>query len=108
MDIWEVLQEELERYRSSALVIRHCMNAYEARCAELIKEISTGSLEDAQDYFDELYGIQNKLATAKYKYEFKLAGRLEEFVYCFERDDYSSREYWYKKFNEGLEWPRDE
>lgn len=108
MDIWGVLQEELERYRSSVLAIRHCMNAYEARCVELIKEISSGSLEEVQASFDELYDIQGKLATAKYKYEFKLADKLDEFVYCFERDDFSSREYWHKKFKEGLKWPRDE
>ncbi|WP_146745087.1 hypothetical protein [Microvirgula sp. AG722] len=108
MDIWEVLQDELERYRNSVLSVRHCMNAYEAKCVALIKEISNKPLDESQVYFDELYDIQSKLATAKYKYEFKLADRLDEFVYCFERDDLCSREYWHKKFREGVEWPRDE
>ncbi|MCP1621436.1 hypothetical protein [Pseudomonas nitroreducens] len=108
MDIWEVLQDELERYRSSALAVRHCTNAYEARCVVLIKEISSKSFDEAQGFFDELYEIQSKLAIAKYKYEFKLADRLDEFVYCFERDDSLSREYWYKNFRAGLEWPHEE
>ncbi|WP_140419910.1 hypothetical protein [Achromobacter denitrificans] len=107
MDIWEVLQGELERYRSSALAIRHCTNAYEGRCMVLIKEISSRSFDEAQECFDELYDIQNKLAIAKYKYDFKLADNLDEFVYFLERDDCLSREYWYGRFKAGLEWPRE-
>lgn len=65
MDIWEVLQGELEHYRSSALAIRHCTKAYEARCVALIKEISSKSFDEAQGCFDELYAIQNKLANCQ-------------------------------------------
>ncbi|NWL76727.1 hypothetical protein DM872_07680 [Pseudomonas taiwanensis] len=108
MDIWEILQDELERYKSSTLAVRHCLSAYESKCTELIKEIPCRSFDQAQDCFDALYAIQNKLAVAKYKYEFSLPDRLDIFVYQFERDDISSREYWYGKFKEGQEWPHDE
>lgn len=52
-----------------------------------------------------LYRISWQIA--KYKYEFKLADKLDEFVYFFERDDCLSREYWYGSFKAGLEWPRE-
>lgn len=108
MDVWEVLQDELERYKSSALAVRHCTNTYEARCVVLIKDISRKSFDEAHSCFDEPYETQSKLAIAKYKHDFKLADSLGEFVYCFERDVPLSREYWYKNFRAGLEWPREE
>lgn len=108
MEIWEILQEELKRYRSSVLSVRHCMYAYEEKCTMLIKEISSRPFNQVQVFFDELYEIQDALACVKYKYEFKLPDKLDEFVYCFERDDSCSREHWYKKFRGGLEWPHDE
>ncbi|MBD9402829.1 hypothetical protein [Comamonas sp. CMM02] len=107
MDIWENLLENLESYRNVNIAIRHCMSFYENRCSAIIKEIKSKSYDESQTLFNEIFDIQNKLATAKYKYEFKLNDKLEDLVFCFERDDSYSREYWYKCFKEGLEWPEE-
>lgn len=107
MEIWPILEDELIRYRELSSSIRQILMKYEAECSELILTIRGKTFEDSQEIFNRLYDIQQKLATAMYKYEFGLSERLKEFVYHFDRDDIYSRKYWYQKFNEGLIWPED-
>ena len=106
MDIWSDLENELESYRVSVSIINQCLHVYEEECGFFIERISGCScFEEAVEYFDALYGIQCKLATVKYKFEFPLSGRLQEFIYCLDRDDVYSRKHWYEEFRKGLKWP---
>ncbi len=108
MDIWSDLQSELERYRSSASIIHQYLRTYEEECKVLIEKISTASsFEEAQESFDTLHGIQRRLSTARYKFEFPLGEKLQDFTYCLDRDDMYSRKYWYEKFKAGLTWPTE-
>ena len=106
MDIWSDLENELESYRVSVSIIKQYLYVYEEECGYLIERISSCScFEEAVEYIDALYEVQCKLATVKYKFEFPLNSKLQEFVYCLDRDDIYSRKYWYEEFRKGLKWP---
>ncbi|CQD34274.1 hypothetical protein [Yersinia mollaretii] len=107
MDLWPILEDELERYRTCMSSIRQCLIKYENLCAELIVRIASKEFDSCQSDFDELFDIQGKLATAKYKYEFQLSTKLQDFVYYMDRDDLYSRRFWHKKFQEGQTWPKE-
>lgn len=107
MDIWNEMEKELKRYHDSVAMIRQYILKYKARCEELITEISGVTYEESQIKFDELFNIQQKLATAVYKYEFHLDDNIQDLVYHFERDDQYSRLFWYNKFKNGLLWPEE-
>jgi len=108
MDMWPVLEEELIRYRDVSLSIKRIMGEYEEECQVLIQQVKGKSFDDVQVFFESLYDIQNKLATATYKYDFLLSDKLKEFVCHFERDDIYSRKYWYQRFKDGIAWPGEE
>ncbi|MDN0125251.1 hypothetical protein [Yersinia aleksiciae] len=107
MDLWPILEDELERYRACTSSIRQYLMKYESLCSELILRISSKEFDDSQSDFDELFDIQAKLATATYKYEFQLSKRLQDFVYYMDRDDLYSRKFWYQKFQAGQTWPEE-
>ena len=108
MNTWAVLEDDLIRYRDLSVSIKRFLSDYETECQMLIKQMANRTFEDVQVLFDALYDIQDKLATAKYKYEYPLNDRLQCLVCHLDRDDIHSRLYWYKRFNEGIEWPVDE
>ena len=105
MDIWPILQAELDAYRKAVDAARRCLIAYEQESERLIQEISSGSFDEVQIAFDRLYEIQAHISTAQYKYEFPLTDRLRSFVYQMDRDDFASRRYWWERFRSGLLWP---
>lgn len=105
MDIWPVLKEELEKYCDAVLSIKRLVTLYEKRCEELILSIANTEFSDADVLFDELFDIQDKLATMLYKYEYVPDKKIKDFIYYLDRDDIYSRNYWFKKFKEGLCWP---
>lgn len=107
MDIWPILEDELERYRACMSSIRQCLIKYESSCCELILLIGSKDFNDSQSDFDELFDIQGKLATATYKYEFQLSKRLQDLVYLMDRDDLYSRKFWHQKFQSGQTWPEE-
>jgi hypothetical protein len=108
MDIWDDLQRELERYRSSISIIRQYLKVYEEKAGILIEKISAcSSFEEAQESFDNLHEIQCRLSTINYKFEFPLGDRLQDFTYHLDRNDIYSRKYWYEEFRKGLRWPED-
>ncbi|WP_235895006.1 hypothetical protein [Yersinia rochesterensis] len=107
MDFWPILEDELERYRVCVSSIRQYLMKYESLCSELILRIGSKEFDDSQSDFDELFDIQDKLATVKYKYEFQLSKRLQDFVYHMDRDDLYSRKFWHKKFQAGQLWPEE-
>jgi hypothetical protein len=107
MDIWNDLEKELESYRNISLIIRQYILKYKFRCEALIVEIGGVTYDDSQVKFDELFQIQQRLATVLYKYDFHLDDKIQEFVYHLERDDQYSRLFWYNKFKDGLLWPEE-
>ena len=107
MDIWNILEEKLIKYDELNHSINLLLLSYEKRCLELISSMQNKSFADSQDIFDELYRIQELLATVLYKYKFDLSDSIREFIYHFERNDDCSRQYWYLKFKDGLTWPTD-
>jgi len=108
MDIWNDLENELERYRTSVSIIYQYLHVYEEECATLIGRIAvSSSFDEAVEYFDSLYEIQGRLSTVKYKFEFSLSARLQDFIYYLDRDDIYSRKYWYEEFKKGLKWPAE-
>lgn len=108
MDIWNELECELERYRSSHSLIQQYLDVYEKECEILIEQISEcSSFEAAQGYFESLHAVQRRLSTAKYKFSYPLGSKLESFVYHLDRDDFYSRCYWYDKFRGDIRWPND-
>lgn len=105
MDAWTLLEENLIQYRDLSLSIKRILDGYESECRNLINQMKGKSFEDVQDLFESLYGIQRKLATALYKYNFPLNEELHSFVYHFDRDDVYSRKHWYQSFKDGMTWP---
>lgn len=106
MNIWDDLQGELERYRTSSAIIRQYLRLYEEECNILIDRIAESySFDDAQVIFNDLHKIQREISMIKNKFEFPLNDRLRDFVYYMDRDDSYSRKYWYEKFKKGIKWP---
>ncbi|MFL9583796.1 hypothetical protein [Stenotrophomonas sp. AB1(2024)] len=96
---------ELEEYRRAVNVLRRKFSAYEARIVEILGALSSINHEDSAPYFDELHLIQRNIAIAKYKFEFPIGSRLDDFVCHMDRDDEYSRRYWHAKFVDGVKWP---
>lgn len=107
MDICLGITDELEEYRRIVDGLRRALIAYEARISEMIASISVLDYDEASARFNELHSIQGILATAKYKFEFPLGERLDDFVYHMDRDDEKSRRYWYGRIVGGMIWPGD-
>lgn len=107
MDIWLGVDSELEEYRRIVDSLRRTFIASESRISEVIAFIGSVQYEEAAVYFDELHLIQRRIAVAKYKFDFPIETRLEDFVYHMDRDDDFSRRYWHRKFSGGMRWPED-
>ncbi|MFP0820704.1 hypothetical protein ACLDZE_09530 [Acinetobacter baumannii] len=81
---------------------------YEHQIKELLQQIQLLTYEDSLPVFNQLYEIQDHLATAKFRYDLDLNEALDIFVYHFDRDDKALiSQYWYKKFkqNKDILWP---
>lgn len=75
---------------------------------ELLQQIQLLTYEDSLPIFNQLYEIQDHLATAKFRYGLDLNEALDIFVYHFDRDDKALiSQYWYQKFkqNKDILWP---
>lgn len=107
MEEWAILEDELIQYRDISISIGRILCGYEGKCEVLIGKIKCVSFFDSQEYFDNLYDIQNKIATALYKYGFNLSKKQRDFVYSFERDDIYTRRFWFEKFKSGDAWPNE-
>jgi len=106
-ELWCMLEPNLINYRELSDTIKIFLIAYENKCRKLISKIKDQTFEDAQVEFDKLHEIQKRISAAVYKYEYKLEGPLVDFLYSFDRDDIYSRRFWYEKFKNGLEWPKE-
>ena len=103
MDIWSDLENELESYRVSVSIINQYLYVNEEECGCLIERISSCyCFEEAVEYIDALYEVQCKLATVKYKFELPLNSKLQEFVYCLDRDDITRENIGMKNLGKGL------
>ncbi|MDO5648759.1 hypothetical protein [Paracoccus sp. (in: a-proteobacteria)] len=103
----EFMSENIELLDRTSTGIRQCLPAYEKRCSELIAEIGRcASALDADQSFEYLFEIQGKLATLLFKYQFDIGPKLEALTREFDRlHDQYIREYWFRKFKEGVRWP---
>ena len=102
METWSQLEENLIKYRDITGLIRLQLLAYMTEINKLIYEISCKEYENTLIEFDRLFFIQNKIATALYKYGFDLPEVLDDFVRNFDRDDDYSRKHWYVRFKDGF------
>lgn len=107
MEILSEFKSELEEYRKVVGNLRRVLIACELRISEIIASIGCLDYDATAAEFDELHSIQGVLAIAKYKFEFPLGGRLDDFVYHMDRDDEYSRRYWHGRFVAGVGWPVD-
>lgn len=97
----------LESYDRVVAEIELLIVAYERQASELILNISKcSSLLDSECYFDRLYEIQGKLAALVFGRNYSIAPKLLGFVKEFDRlHEPYIRDYWHKRFKEGLLWP---
>ncbi|MFN4160404.1 MAG: hypothetical protein ACK4FW_00225 [Stenotrophomonas sp.] len=107
MEIFLGFEGGLEEYRRVVGNLRRALVACEVRISEIIASIGCLDYDATAAGFDELHSIQGILAAAKYKFEFPLGERLDEFVYHMDRDDEYSRRYWHGRFVGGIGWPVD-
>lgn len=107
MDNWLVLEDLLIQFRDVNLQINRLVELYEHRVIELFSKIKESDFINSDQYLEELFELQNELAIAVYKYEFKLPKLLDEFTYDFDRQDEGSKRYWYEKIKKG-EYPLKE
>lgn len=103
----EVLSENLELYDRAICGIRQCLPSYEKKCSELISEIAKcESINHANNRFDALLDIQVTLSKLLFGRQIDIGKRLEDLTREFDRlDNTQTREYWYRKFREGVIWP---
>jgi len=102
MQDWPQLEEDLIKYRDISGLIRIQLLSYVSKINKLISRIADSDFKDVSGEFDDLYLIQNQIATALYKYNFELPEVLENFVRDFDRDDEFAREHWYRRFKDGF------
>ncbi|KAB7627709.1 hypothetical protein [Stenotrophomonas rhizophila] len=107
IEVFSEFEGELEEYRKVVGNLRRALIACELRISEIIASIGCLDYDATAAEFDELHSIQGVLATAKYKFEFPLGDRLDDFVYHMDRDDEYSRRYWHGRFVDGVSWPVD-
>lgn len=103
----EIFEQGLKRYDEAMVCIRQCLSAYESICEKHISAIAeVSSLKEAENYFDILYSIQNKLSMLLFARNIEIGGRLVNLTKEFDRlyDPYI-REYWFRRFKEGVRWP---
>lgn len=93
----EELEKKLICFRDISNVIKRELCLYKKNISSIMLDIYSIDYQDALLKFDELYAIQNVIATAYYKYDFPIEDVLEEFVFDFDRDDEYSRKYWFEK-----------
>lgn len=98
MDLTQTLLEQLEIYRSSLMLTKQCLQAYEKLYVEIIFKIKKCSFDDSQIYFDQLFELQTDISIAYYKYDFPVNAKLKFIIKSFERlDTMEDRAYWYDK-----------
>ncbi|MEW4939526.1 hypothetical protein ABKJ23_16755 [Acinetobacter baumannii] len=93
---WDEFEQRLITYRDAWIDLARILDAYEHQIKELLQQIQLLTYEDSLPIFNQLYEIQDHLAT------------VDIFVYHFDRDDKALiSQYWYKKFkqNKDILWP---
>jgi hypothetical protein len=104
--VGEILRENLRTYDASLATIRQCVSLFETQAEELIGELRNVDGDAAHEIFERLQVIQSALAEVSFKYNIPLGEKLNALVREFDRlDEPYIREYWHRKFAEGLEWP---
>lgn len=107
MELWPDFEEQLKCYQNSIFLIKQYIRKYETRCVELINTIGNKEFDDCQEDFDELFDIQQQFSRMLYKYNYQPEKKIADFIYYLDRDDVYSRQFWYKKFKEGQQWPAE-
>ncbi|ENU45653.1 hypothetical protein I6L25_15225 [Acinetobacter nosocomialis] len=105
---WDEFEQRLITYRDVRIDLARVLDAYELQIKELLQKIQLLAYEESLPIFNQLYEIQDHLATAKFRYDLDLNEALDIFVYQFDRDDKAFiSQYWYKKFkqNKDILWP---
>ncbi|MBO8210365.1 hypothetical protein [Acinetobacter nosocomialis] len=105
---WDEFEQRLITYRDIRIDLARILDAYELQIKELFQQIQLLTYEDSLPIFNQLYEIQDHLATAKFRYELDLSEALDIFVYHFDRDDKALiSQYWHQKFkqNKDILWP---
>ena len=98
---WDEFEQRLITYRDVRIDLARVLDAYELQIKELLQQIQLLTYEDSLPIFNQLYEIQDHLATAKFRYDLDLNEALDIFVYHFDRDDKALiSQYWYKKFKQ--------
>lgn len=95
----------LENYRQLTQSLNMILQRCELECLDVINCISSCSLEESMKYFDRLHLIQRQLSIAKWKFNYPLWEKIDNFVHNFDRDDEYSRTFWYKKINADVASP---
>ncbi len=94
---WDEFEQRLITYRDAWIDLARILDAYEHQIKELLQQIQLLTYEDSLPVFNQLYEIQDHLATAKFRYDLDLNEALDIFVYHFDRDDKALiSQYWYK------------
>lgn len=105
---WNEFEQRLITYRDVTIDLARILDAYEFQIKELIQRIQLLTYEDSLPIFNQLYEIQDHLATAKFRYDLELNEALDIFVYHLDRDDKEHiSQYWYQKLkkNKDILWP---
>lgn len=105
---WDEFEQRLIIYRDVTIDLARILDAYELQIKELLQQIQLLTYEDSLPIFNQLYEIQDHLATAKFRYDLELNEALDIFVYHLDRDDKEHiSQYWYQKFkkNKDILWP---
>jgi len=105
---WDEFEQRLIIYRNATIDLARILDAYELQIKELLQQIQLLTYEDSLPIFNQLYEIQDHLATAKFRYDLDLNEALDIFVYHFDRDDKELiSQYWYQKLkkNKDILWP---
>lgn len=101
MSKWLDLENLLIQYRDINIQIFNLLDLYSRDIAILITKINKSSYEESDDFFNELFHLQDDLATVFYKYDFKMPEKLYNFMYDFDRQDEVSKKFWYDKIKKG-------
>jgi len=105
---WDEFEQRLKTYRNVTIDLARILDAYELQIKELLQQIQLLTYEDSLPIFNQLYEIQDHLATAKFRYDLELNETLDIFVYHCDRDDKElMSQYWYQKLkkNKDILWP---
>lgn len=104
----ESLNIALHEYQSSTTRLRQYIYIGENECRKLIETISKKDFTQCGNEFYRLEQFQGVFSTIFYKENFPVSQKIKDFVYFFDRlDDNNVKEYWYKKFCDGISWPSE-